>query len=154
DYSRGAPLNTDDHPVVIFGAPRFVYQANTTGYGRLGPFIDHVTTGVDELIASDGAEPSAEAFKVRLRGFIAARNCYLRGLIAGAEGRQGELLSACIESARVSRDFLTGYAQAVQLARQMAATSPQQSREILQQLEAAQPGNPEARQAMRQLFRE
>lgn len=154
-YCGEGPINTDDRPIVIFGAPRFAYiEHAATTWGRVLPFIDQVTKGIDELVPFDGTDDRVDGFQRALYDFIAARNVYMKGMIAAAQGRQDEALAACIQSARMSTQFSTGYAQALAAANELARSDPQKAREILKQLMEARPESPEARDVLRMLFGE
>jgi spermidine synthase len=54
EFSRAAQINTDDHPMVIFQAPRFDYIRTQTTYGRLLTLLDLHAAAAHELIQSDG----------------------------------------------------------------------------------------------------
>jgi hypothetical protein len=103
----------------------------------------------------DGSNAAAASeFRARLRLFIEARNRYLNGAIALVQGQTDHGLAACIDSARISPDFTTGYAHAIQIAIGMAKTDPPRARETLERLDTLRPDLLDARQALRQLFRE
>jgi cytochrome c-type biogenesis protein CcmH/NrfG len=84
--------------------------------------------------------------------YLAARNVYLRGLVHDTEQRRDEAVQAYIESARVSPDFTTGYAQALSMASVLAGSDPARARRILEGLIEAQPERPVARDVLRRLF--
>ena len=151
EFSHGAPLNTDDHPVVIFGAPRFSYQRNETSYGRLFALLDLQAADPTELIRVD-ENSSSTKFIHELIGFINARDIYLRGLVFESQGRLGEAVDAFVESVRRSSVFSTGYAHCLTLAVQQSKTSPEAARTLLQRLSEAQPDRPVARDLMKKLF--
>jgi spermidine synthase len=145
----GAALNTDNQPVVLFGAP----QVNLTGvqrpYDLLLWLIERCPPQAAELFP--GATGERAVFSEQLAGFMAARNVYLRGLVAEAEQRESEAIDSFVESARVSRFFTTGYAHALSLAMQKSKTQPEQARRILQSLAVAQPDRPVAAELLKRL---
>lgn len=138
-YGAAAALNTDDRPVVVFGAPRFTYAGEAAASGRLLPFIADVSRGLDDLLLPGRPREGPEEFRRRLGDFIAARNVYLHGMIAAAEGRRDEALDACIESARISGDFTTGYVTVLEAVRAMALGDAAACRPLLRRLAEARP---------------
>ena len=149
-FAGNAPLNTDEFPRVIFGAPRFSYRKNANSYGRLLLFLK---AKYPDPRAALGivAGVESEQFADRLSTYREARDIHLRGLIAQAEGQPGKALDLFIESARVSQDFTPGYAQVISIATFLAKTKPAEARILLQRLDAAQPALPLARQMLERL---
>jgi spermidine synthase len=150
-FAGDAPLNTDDRPRVTFGAPRFVYQHQATSYGRLMKLLD---LGESNPWAALGVSASANAFAQRLERYRQARDVYLRGLIADAEGQPARAVEAFIESARLSEDFTAGYAQCLTRAALQTGDNPAAAKALLRRLVAAQPARPVAREMLERLDRE
>ncbi|PYI82627.1 MAG: hypothetical protein DME26_17020, partial [Verrucomicrobia bacterium] len=98
------------------------------------------------------SDTQAIQFADRLMKYISARDVYLRGLVAEAEGDQARAIDAFVESARVSEDFTPGYAQCLTLASLQAKTEPARARVLLQRLVQAQPSRPVARELLKRLF--
>ena len=146
DFSQGALLNTDNRPVVIFGAPRFTGQRGSTPYGRLFSLIHRRGGDARELML-----PGSEPFVGELSRFMDARDVYLRGLLAESEGKVGEAVEAFVESARISPNFSTGYAHCLTLAMQEANSNPRAARALLERLVEAQPQRPVAQQLLDRL---
>ena len=86
-----------------------------------------------ELIQSDG-DPAADRFIRQLSDFIAARDVYVHGLVAEAEGNTPRAVDAFVESARISPDFSTGYAHCLTIAMQESKSNPLAARVLLQRL--------------------
>jgi spermidine synthase len=149
-FSDGAELNTDDHPVVIFGAPRFTYQHNPPAYGRLLGLLDEQAADFDELIQGEKTE-EVTRLRRQLSEFVKARDVYLRGLVAETEDRLSEAVDAYVESARLSPAFSTGYARCLTIAMQQSGSNPRAARALLQRLVEAQPARPVARQLLERL---
>ena len=149
-FSQSAPLNTDDHPVVIFGAPRFTYQCNATSYGRLLTMLDLHGADPAELMRP-GKNSYGTDFMRLLKDYLSARDVYLRGLVAEAEGRTSAAIDAYVESARISREFTTGYAHCLTIAMQRSKSNPTAARALLQRLVEAQPDRPVAGEMLKQL---
>jgi spermidine synthase len=148
-FSQDAPLNTDNRPVVIFGAPRFTYQRNATAYGRLLTLLDLRAANPRELMQTTN-NSDADRFVLELTDFISARDVYLRGLVAESEGRMPQAIDAYVESARISREFSTGYAHCLTLAMQQAKSKPEAARALLQRLVDARPDRPVAKELLKQ----
>ncbi len=146
-FSQGAEINTDDHPVVMFGAARFNWVGTAKPYGRLLPFLDLSSDIQDWLQLAPG-----DSFAEAMRDFIAARNVYLRGAIADFEGKPADAVAQYLESARRSSHFNTGYAQCLTLAVQKSKSDPQEAQRLLQELEKSRPERPVARQLLNRLF--
>ncbi len=172
-FADGAPLNTDDRPVVLFGAPRFIYQKNATPYARLQSLLrldsDRAGSGGDAirdpksrpngmdaagLAATLGLKPgpATDQFTARLGAYITARDIYLRGLVDDAEGRSAQAIDRYVESARLSDDFTPGYAQCLTMASLLAKSRPAEARALLERLVQAQPARPVAREMLQRLF--
>ncbi|MBI2924384.1 MAG: fused MFS/spermidine synthase [Verrucomicrobia bacterium] len=149
-FARGAPLNTDDHPVVVFEAPRFAYDRTATSYGRMLALLDLRQPDLSDLI-DEGADASSPTFSERLAHFITARDRYLRGLVAEVEGRKAEALDAFVGSARLSPDFTTGYAHCLTLVSQQAQSNPAAARELLRRLSEARPERGVAQEMLKRL---
>ena len=79
-------------------------------------------------------------FAQRLSRYIAARNVYLRGLVHDAEERRDEAIEAYVESARLSPDFTSGYAQCLTIANVIASSDPARARKILERLSRSAAG--------------
>jgi spermidine synthase len=149
-FAAEAPLNTDDQPRVTFGAPRFAYQRGATSYGRLLALLDLGLPDARETLRL-GSGVEAASLARRLTGFMRARNVYLHGLVEQAEGRLAQAIELYLESARLSEDFTSGYAQCLTLASLQAQAQPNEARALLQRLVEAQPANPVAREFLERL---
>jgi spermidine synthase len=149
-FAQDAPFNTDDNQRVTFMAPRAAYQHGAKPYASLLALLASSRT---EHVSDHRLLPSADsAFAARLARYLAARNVYLRGLVHDAEQRHDDALDAYIESARLSPDFTTGYAQGLSIANILAGSDPARSKRILERLIEAQPERPVARQMLERLF--
>jgi spermidine synthase len=153
EFAGDAPLNTDDRPRVIFGAPQFAYQKKATPYIRLLTLL-RIGSSRAEAGLSFGPDPDADPFAARLAKFVSARDVFLNGLIDDAEGRRARAIDAFVESARLSEEFTAGYAQCLSLAAWQAKSKPEEARALLQRLVEAQPSLPIARDLLRRLSKE
>ena len=152
DFAGDAPLNTDDQPRVTFGAPRFVYQINATPYGRLLALLKLGLPNLHEMPGLDSTDETIR-FAERLTKYMTARDVYLHGLVDEAEGQQSKAIDRFVESARLSDDFTTGYAQCLSLASVWARTKPVEARALLERLAEAQPSRPVAKEMLERLFK-
>jgi spermidine synthase len=152
-WSAGAPLNTDDHPVVATLAPRITYAPDSLPRDRLFAWLQQVgPTAADELL--DDGTTAADA--ARLQAYGAARQHYLlAGRSVRASGDAGAMLqqvqAPLLEALRLSPDFRPAYLPLVQMAAALARTEPQPAAALLQQLQRLQPAWPEAGQALQQI---
>lgn len=141
--NSGAPINTDDRPIVIFNAPRFAYRRQDDPGDRLLKVIERFQSDPATLVQN-----ANEEFLAKLRSFIAARDTYLGGLVKEEHGDVPAALAAYIQSARQSSEFTAGYAQALALASSLVRTQPAMAERILQELIEAQPARPVAREML------
>jgi spermidine synthase len=142
-FAGSARLNTDDNQRVTFTAPRAAYERTAKPYDSL---IALMSISKNRLAATSGE------FDVRLSRYITARNAYLRALIDDAENRHEKAMAGYLESARLSGDFTTGYAQCLAIANSIANSDPAQAKKILQQLVEAQPERRVAQEMLQRLF--
>lgn len=149
EFSSGAALNTDDHPLVIFKAPHFTYQRKEAPYGRLLRLLNYFPAESGNLI-EEGRQSSV--FTADLNLYLSARNVYLRGLMAESEGRKTDATNAYIESANLSSHFTAGYAHCLALAVRQSKTEPTASKALLEKLVRAAPERPVAAELMKRLF--
>jgi spermidine synthase len=150
-YAGNAPLNTDNFPRVIFGAPQLAHQKDATSYGRLISFLKVVKPNPQAALRLKGGV-EGEKFAARLAHYYEAREVYLQGLVEQTEGRMDEALTRFVESARLSEDFTSGSAHVISVASLLARTKPSEAKALLERLAAAQPSQPVARQLLQRLF--
>lgn len=149
-FCAGAPLNTDDRPVVLFQAPRAGPSQHHPPWGRLMRLIEGFASEPRELVRLD---TSADAeFESELGRFIAARNAYLRGLVAESEGDLAKALDLHVESARLSARFTLGYAHSLSVAMREHKSNPELARRLLDRLATARPERPVADELRKRLF--
>ncbi|MBI5387702.1 MAG: spermidine synthase [Verrucomicrobia bacterium] len=112
--------------------------------------LDRGAANPAAVLGLDGAGDASE-FSRRLARFCRARDVYLRGLAAEAEGRHPNAIDAYVESARRSEDFTAGYAQCLTLASLLAKEKPAEARALLERLVAAQPRRGVAAEMLKRL---
>lgn len=135
-FAGDAVINTDDRPVVLFQAPQTLMGRATPGHALLERLLARTPAVPSGLFvsASDAAEWNA-----RLADYRRARDAYLSGLIAEAVGQREAAMDRFVDSARLSADFTTGYAQVLARASQSAKTDPDGVRRLLDRLTEARP---------------
>jgi len=136
EFAGNAALNTDDRPVVLFKAPQTLVGRATPGHALLERLLALTPAEPSGLFASAG---DAAKWNARLVDFRRARDAYLSGLIAEASGQREAAMDRYIDSARLSADFTTGYAQVLARASQSAKTDPDGVRRLLDRLTDARP---------------
>lgn len=151
DFSRGADLNTDVHPLVTFEAPRFVYSLGTDSAGRLLALLDRSSSFPAGILEAETDPPAKELLR-DLSRYVSARNLYLHGLVQEASGEMAKALRLYVESARLSPHFPAAYARCLLLAWGWFRQDPDQARRLLEQLQAARPENPVARRLLHSWF--
>ena len=149
-FAGDAPLNTDDNQRVTFIAPRAAYQHDAKPYASLLALL--AVSRTEGVAAFDRLPATEREFAAQLTRYLAARNIYLRGLVQDAEQQHDVALDAYIESARLSPDFTSGYAQCLTIVNAFAPSDPAKARRILERLIEAQPERPVARQMLERLF--
>lgn len=153
-YASGASINTDNDPIVTFNAPKFTSQQDATSYGRLLTLLDHCHLEAKQVLSqghSQSHNATTDRFANRLSNFITARDTYIRGTAALAQGRLQQAVDAYVESAGLSVDFTPAYARCLAMAKEQAKTDRRAARELLTRLANAQPNRPEAKQWLEQL---
>jgi spermidine synthase len=147
----GAPLNTDDHPLLVFTAPRFLYDPAQSRHAVLQHLLSAWAPSHETL---RGALPRDDGpFAERVVRYANARTLYLRGELAryGAEHPR-ESLELLLDAVQASPEFRTAYVKAMQIAVELRGSDPATSLDILQKLTAVAPWDPSAAEALRQLF--
>jgi spermidine synthase len=146
------PLNTDDHPVVMFEAPRFIYTEQEPASNRLFALIDSLAPRpADVLPAAEGRE-GREA-RDRLAAYWTARNRFLHaGEGVPRTGDVRELLSyvrePLLEVVRMSPDFDPAYRPLLAMAQSLVRIDPEAGRNLVVQLIDANPARSEARRIL------
>ena len=150
-FAAGAPLNTDDHPVVSYLAPRATYAPEATPAERLTVLLRQWTVDANELLApAAGGLPAA-----RLNGYFQARQQYL---LAGVGVRPvadparmlAQVREPLLAALRLSPDFRPAYEPLLRLALALRASDPPAAQALLETLARLAPAQPGAREALRE----
>ena len=150
-FAGNGVLNTDDHPMVSFAAPRFSVRRNVPPHETLVKFLQRTRVDPATLLSPDAESAGLAA---RLTDFIGARDVYLRGLITEANGELSTAVDAYLEASKRSLYFTPAYARLVNIIQVMATTDRAAARELFNRLEVAQPGQPLGRQMLGSLLEE
>lgn len=147
--AAGAPLNTDDQPIVAYRAPRITYAPDSSPRERLFALLGEL-----ELTPAELLSPAPEAaWAARLAAYWRARD---RFLAAGRDVRPSadparmlaQVREPLLEVLRLSPDFAPAYDPLLRLAQALAASDRAQARALLEALAQAQPARPEAARAL------
>ncbi len=148
-FSAGAPLNTDDHPVVAYQAPRITYAPDSRPRDRLAALLREVTISPEDLLVP----PSEAAWSARLAAYWRARGQFLEagrdvrptGDVRGMLGQVREPLLAVL---RTSPDFHPAFDPLLQMAVALSGVDPQAARALLNELRGLVPDRPELAPAL------
>jgi spermidine synthase len=149
-FAATGPLNLDQHPRVLFGAPALARRPDATPYGRLLTLLRLEPRDIPQWIAPDDTH-SGEPFATRWDRYRTARNLYLHGLMLESQGRHAAALDAMVGSARASADYTSGYARCLTVAVLLLEAQPDAARDLLRRLVEAQPDIPVAAQILERL---
>lgn len=148
-FAGTAPLNTDDHPVVAYLAPRITYAPDTLPRERLLALLQQLQIRPDELLT---ATPEA----ARLAAYWAARDGFLavgRGVQPSADAQRmlAQVREPLLAVLKLSPDFRPAYDPLLRMAAALGPSDAPAARSLLTALVQVQPARPEAAQALREL---
>ncbi len=144
-FAASAPINSDDHPVVAYRAPRITYAADSTPRDRLFALLGEMRVAPDEVVA---AAPET-GWPLRLQAYRRARDQFLEaGRFVQASGDAQRMLAQVREpllaALRSSADFRPAYDPLLRLAAAVARSDPAGARALLTELTQLNPARPEA----------
>lgn len=148
----GAPVNTDDRPVVAYHAPRSTYAPEAAPRDRLLALLSELGVAPGELLPPDQADADA-----RLAAYRQARDQYLhagRQVRPVTDVRQmlAQVREPLLAVLHTSADFRPAYDPLLAMAQALAARPPQDpqaARALMAQLAALQPARAEAGEWLR-----
>jgi spermidine synthase len=148
-FSGGAPLNTDDHPVVAYMAPRITYVPDSRPRDRLLAFLEEVEIAPDELAAGD----AGTEFDARLAAYWSARDRFIaagRDVQPSADVRRmlAQVGGPLLDVLHISPDFRPAYDPLLQMAVALGREDAPAACRWLADLRRAQPARDEAITAM------
>lgn len=153
-FAGRAPLNTDDHPVVTYLAPRITYAPDSLPRDRLIALLHEVNITTAELLAASDA--SDASWNARLAAYWRARDGFIE---AGREVQPtsdvqrmlAQVREPLLSVLRVSPDFRPAYDPLLRMAMALGRANVAQARILLTQLQRVQPARAEAGQALSEL---
>jgi spermidine synthase len=151
-FAGNAPLNTDDHPVVAYSAPRITYVPDSLPRDRLSVLLRELKISPDELVAA----PADAAWRSRLAAYWAARDRFVeagRNVRPTPDVRRmlSQVREPLLAALRISPDFRPAYDPLLRMAIALGRIDADAARALLTELRQAQPTRPEAAQALREL---
>jgi len=162
-YAGPGPINSDDHPVVTYQAPNFVYGNPAPPASRLLQLIDQLHPGVESLLqidpASDDANYQAIAreYARQLQQYWQARNLFLQtgtGLSASTDIRRivQHSRQPLLQALTISPQFEPAYRALVGSAQALYEVDRYQSYELLSDILQVAPQYRQAAVLRRHLF--
>ncbi len=145
-FATGAVPSTDDHPSVVFRAPRFAAAVAGSGGIVLADLLDRFSGEGSEFPVTGGGD-----WGRRLAAYRSARDEYLRGLLADDRKQSDAAEAAFLRSARLSPDFTLGYSMLLTRAMIHSRSDPTGTRRILEALREARPDQPISGQLLERL---
>ncbi len=149
DYAEGAPINTDDHPVILFDAPKFTLKRGVASYASFAALLNSLQFKQASTLPSLSNDADAE-FTDRIDAFVKARNLYFATMIDHNDD-EANALSGYMRSVETSPDFTLAYAQIVSMAIGKAQKEPETARQWLEKLIEIRPEIPGARDVLYRL---
>ncbi len=151
-FGGTAPLNTDDHEVVSYLAPRMTYAPTSAPRDRLLELLASVDNDSGELLA--GALDAS--WNARLVAYWQARDRYLEsGRNVHPTFDVHEMLAQVrdplLDVLRISPDFRPAYDPLLKIAGALARSDAAGARDLLMKLASQTPNRPEASEALRAL---
>jgi spermidine synthase len=151
-FSAGAPLNTDDHPVVAYQAPRVTYAPASRPRDRLLSLLHEVQLEPSELVDTG----TDSAWGQRLSAYWRARNRFIEvGQAVKASSDLYEMLSQVREPLlsvlQISPDFRPAYDPLLRMATALGRSDRSAALGLLSALEKVQPARDDAMRAQRAL---
>jgi spermidine synthase len=157
EFVGAKPINTDNHPVVIFEAPRFVYAQQEPAHIRLLALLDRFKPK-PELLFDYPPIDSDDRMESRLVSYWKARNNFIRaGIGVNPTGDVQTLLDQIREPLLAvicqSPDFEPAYNPLIAMAKSLHEKNPKAAQKLLMQLEAANPSRDDARKLREHLYK-
>ncbi len=151
-FAGAAPVNTDDHPVVAYMAPRITYEPDSLPRERLLALLHEFDISADAVIDPDAGGTAAN----RLAAYWAARKQFLQAgqrVRPVAEPLQmlAQVREPLLGVLRISPDFRPAYDPLLRIATALLRRDPPAARALLKELQQVQPARPEAQVLIRQL---
>lgn len=144
-----APINTDDHPVVSYRAPRITYAPDSRPAERLIELLHSLDVTPGEVLGAD----ADAATRARLAAYWQARDRFIEAgqrvqPTPDARRMLAQVHEPLLEVLRLSPDFRPAYDPLLRLAAALAQSDPAAAQRLLAELMQAQPARPQAGEAL------
>lgn len=156
-FVAGSPLNTDDHSVVLFQAPRFVHGSPKPAKERLLALIDAFPSPDPEGILAEVITEEDMLARDRLPAYWQARNRFLQ--VGSAIEKTGDVVKLyatvsepLLKVVRMSIDFSAAYNPLLAIAYDLYPYDREASYQLLTKLARANPRRWEAGILKQRLF--
>ena len=151
-FAGNAPVNTDDHPVVAYRAPRITYAPDSLPRERLLALLGELRVEPAELIDS-GPD---DGWSQRLAAYWAARDRFIDAgqqvrPTADAQRMLAQVREPLLAVLRQSPDFRPAYDPLLRIAIALGRTDPLAAQALLAELQQIQPARADAAQALSQM---
>ena len=148
-FAAHSPANTDDHPVVMYAAPRVTYAADSLPRDRLIALLRELSVEPAEVLVP----AQVSNFGARLAAYWAARDRFIAsGRDVHASPAVEEMLSQVREPLlsvlRISPDFRPAYDPLLAMAQALAGSDASRARSLLTELTLLSPARGEAARAL------
>ena len=149
EFAADAPLNTDDHPVVAYAAPRITYEPDSLPIDRLMGLLWGWQVNAAEVV---GVTSDSQSL-ARLQAYGLARNQFI---VAGRSVRPQASAAAMLAQVRdpllkvlrTSADFRPAYDPLLAMAQALMSQQPDEARALLTELTRLVPQRTEAGQLL------
>lgn len=154
-FARGAPRNSDDHPIVAYIAPRLAHRADSRPRDRLLALLEALDREDSEPLLP-GVDPGTSQ---RLAAYRKARRLFLaagRDVAPTADVRKmlAQVRDPLLAVLAVSPEFRPAYDPLLAMAKTLARSDPAQARALLEELQRLDPARAETGRALRELQRD
>lgn len=152
-FAGSGPVNSDDHPILLYQAPGYVYRAESKPAELLLDVIHGIAAKPEDILQVDSTRAHT-----RLSAYWLARDKFITAGTESARSMDPYTLLHNIEEPllavlKTSPDFSPAYRPLVKLAGRLSTSAPDTSRTLLQRLEQVAPDRHEATLLMQHLFR-
>jgi spermidine synthase len=144
-FAANAAANTDDHPVVAYGAPRITYAPDSSPRDRLIALLRELSIEPGQLIVP---EPDP-AWPGRLAAYWVARDRFIESgrdvrILPRVEDMLAQVREPLLSVLRISPDFRPAYDPLLSMATVLARSDASGARALLTELTRIQPARTEA----------
>jgi spermidine synthase len=152
-WSRDAPLNTDDRPLVAWWAPYITYAPGSRPRERLLALLDALPADAADVFGPAQAATAAaarwQAYAAARRGFLAAgRDVQAR---ADVTDMLAQVRTPLLDVLRTSPDYRPAYDPLLRMAQALAERDPKAARALADELARVVPKRGEARELRQRL---